>query len=89
MPPEKNAPAKAPRGQAADLYYGEKDFELEESIRRNGLPPLVKVYEDLKAISEAVGFLPAIGKKTSPPGMHFDGERLLRCAGLHRTLKSG
>jgi LDH2 family malate/lactate/ureidoglycolate dehydrogenase len=35
--------------------HGEKEFELEEKYRREGIPLYYKVYDDLKAIGEEMG----------------------------------
>lgn len=46
--------AKA-EGQERIYIHGEKEFELEEKYRREGIPLYFKVYEDLKAIADEVG----------------------------------
>jgi len=46
--------AKA-EGQKRIYIHGEKEFELEEKYRKEGIPLYYKVYEDLKAIGEEVG----------------------------------
>lgn len=42
-------------GHERIYIHGEKEFELEEKYRQNGIPLYFKVYEDLKAIGEEVG----------------------------------
>jgi L-2-hydroxycarboxylate dehydrogenase (NAD+) len=42
-------------GQDRIYVHGEKEFELEEKYRREGIPLYYKVYEDLKAIGDEVG----------------------------------
>jgi L-2-hydroxycarboxylate dehydrogenase (NAD+) len=49
----KNSP-KA-EGQSRIFLHGEKEFELEEKYRKEGIPLYYKVYDDLKAIGEEVG----------------------------------
>jgi LDH2 family malate/lactate/ureidoglycolate dehydrogenase len=49
----KNSP-KA-EGQERIFIHGEKEFELEEKYRKEGIPLYYKVYEDLKAIAGEVG----------------------------------
>jgi len=46
--------AKA-EGQQRIYIHGEKEFELEEKYRQEGIPLYFKVYEDLKAIGAEVG----------------------------------
>jgi len=46
--------AKA-EGQERIFIHGEKEFELEEKYRKEGIPLYYKVYEDLKAIAGEVG----------------------------------
>ena len=46
--------AKA-EGQSRIYIHGEKEFELEEKYRKEGIPLYYKVYEDLKAIASEVG----------------------------------
>ncbi len=46
--------AKA-EGQDRIFIHGEKEFELEEKYRKEGIPLYYKVYEDLKAIADEVG----------------------------------
>jgi len=46
--------AKA-EGETRIYLHGEKEFELEEKYRREGIPLYHKVYADLQAIAEAVG----------------------------------
>jgi len=46
--------AKA-EGKERIFIHGEKEFELEEKYRREGIPLYYKVYEDLKAIATEVG----------------------------------
>ncbi len=46
--------AKA-EGKDRIYIHGEKEFELEELYRREGIPLYYKVYEDLKAIAAEVG----------------------------------
>jgi len=46
--------AKA-EGQTRIFVHGEKEFELEEKYRKEGIPLYFKVYEDLKAIAAEVG----------------------------------
>ncbi len=46
--------AKA-EGQDRIFVHGEKEFELEEKYRKEGIPLYHKVYEDLKAIGHEVG----------------------------------
>lgn len=46
--------AKA-EGQERIYIHGEKEFELEEKYRKEGIPLYHKVYEDLQDIAEAVG----------------------------------
>ena len=46
--------AKA-EGQSRIYIHGEKEFELEEKYRQEGIPLYSKVYEDLKAIASEVG----------------------------------
>jgi LDH2 family malate/lactate/ureidoglycolate dehydrogenase len=46
--------AKA-EGQSRIFIHGEKEFELEEKYRKEGIPLYYKVYEDLKAIASEVG----------------------------------
>jgi len=46
--------AKA-EGQSRIYIHGEKEFELEEKYRQEGIPLYYKVYEDLKAIASEVG----------------------------------
>ena len=46
--------AKA-EGQERIFIHGEKEFELEEKYRKEGIPLYFKVYEDLKAIAGEVG----------------------------------
>jgi len=43
------------QGQDRIYVHGEKEFELEEKYRREGIPLYHKVYEDLKAIGDEVG----------------------------------
>ncbi len=42
-------------GQNRIFIHGEKEFELEEKYRKNGIPLYYKVYDDLKAIAGEVG----------------------------------
>jgi len=42
-------------GQDRIFIHGEKEFELEEKYRKEGIPLYFKVYEDLKAIGDEVG----------------------------------
>jgi len=42
-------------GQDRIYVHGEKEFELEERYRREGVPLYFKVYDDLKAIGDEVG----------------------------------
>jgi L-2-hydroxycarboxylate dehydrogenase (NAD+) len=49
----KNSP-KA-EGQDRIFLHGEKEFELEEKYRKEGIPLYYKVYDDLRAIGEEVG----------------------------------
>ncbi len=42
-------------GQDRIYVHGEKEFELEEKYRKEGIPLYFKVYDDLKAIGEEVG----------------------------------
>lgn len=42
-------------GQDRIYVHGEKEFELEEKYRKEGIPLYYKVYDDLKAIGEEVG----------------------------------
>jgi len=49
----KNSP-KA-EGQERIFVHGEKEFELEEKYRKEGIPLYYKVYDDLKSIGEEVG----------------------------------
>jgi len=42
-------------GQDRIYLHGEKEFELEEKYRKEGIPLYHKVYDDLKAISEESG----------------------------------
>jgi L-2-hydroxycarboxylate dehydrogenase (NAD+) len=46
--------AKAER-QKRIFIHGEKEFELEEKYRKEGIPLYFKVYEDLKSIASEVG----------------------------------
>jgi L-2-hydroxycarboxylate dehydrogenase (NAD+) len=46
--------AKA-EGQDRIYVHGEKEFELEEKYRREGIPLYYKVYDDLKGIGDEVG----------------------------------
>jgi L-2-hydroxycarboxylate dehydrogenase (NAD+) len=46
--------AKA-EGQDRIYIHGEKEFELEEKYRKEGIPLYYKVYEDLKAIAQETG----------------------------------
>ena len=46
--------AKA-EGQTRIFVHGEKEFELEEKHRKEGIPLYFKVYDDLKAIAAEVG----------------------------------
>jgi LDH2 family malate/lactate/ureidoglycolate dehydrogenase len=46
--------AKA-EGQTRIFIHGEKEFELEEKYRKEGIPLYFKVYDDLKAIAAEVG----------------------------------
>ena len=46
--------AKA-EGQDRIYVYGEKEFELEEKYRKEGIPLHYKVHDDLKAIGSEVG----------------------------------
>jgi LDH2 family malate/lactate/ureidoglycolate dehydrogenase len=46
--------AKA-EGQSRIFIHGEKEFELEEKYRQEGIPLYYKVYEDLRAIATEVG----------------------------------
>ena len=46
--------AKA-EGQTRIFVHGEKEFELEEKHRQEGIPLYFKVYDDLKAIAAEVG----------------------------------
>ncbi len=46
--------AKA-EGQERIFIHGEKEFELEEKFRKEGIPLYFKVYEDLQAIAGEVG----------------------------------
>jgi len=46
--------AKA-EGQERIFIHGEKEFELEEKYRKEGIPLYFKVYEDLQTIAEEVG----------------------------------
>ena len=46
--------AKA-EGQSRIFVHGEKEFELEERYRKEGIPLYFKVYDDLKAIAGEVG----------------------------------
>jgi LDH2 family malate/lactate/ureidoglycolate dehydrogenase len=48
----KNSP-KA-EGQNRIYIHGEKEFELEEKYRKEGIPLYYKVYDDLKAIGGEV-----------------------------------
>jgi L-2-hydroxycarboxylate dehydrogenase (NAD+) len=47
----------SPKAEGCDRIYihGEKEFELEEKYRREGIPLYFKVYDDLKAIGYEVG----------------------------------
>lgn len=47
----------SPKAEGRDRIYihGEKEFELEEKFRREGIPLYIKVYEDLKAIAKEKG----------------------------------
>ncbi len=47
----------SPKAEGHDRIYihGEKEFELEEKFRREGIPLYIKVYEDLKAIAGEKG----------------------------------
>jgi LDH2 family malate/lactate/ureidoglycolate dehydrogenase len=49
----KNSP-KA-EGQERIYIHGEKEFELEQKYRREGIPLYFKVYEDLKGLAEELG----------------------------------
>ncbi len=42
-------------GRDRVFVHGEKEFELEEKYRKEGIPVFYKVYDDLKAIGEEVG----------------------------------
>jgi len=42
-------------GQNRIFIHGEKEFELEEKYRKEGIPLYFKVYEDLKTIGDEVG----------------------------------
>jgi len=42
-------------GQERIFIHGEKEFELEDKYRSEGVPLYFKVYEDLKAIADEVG----------------------------------
>ncbi len=42
-------------GRDRVFVHGEKEFELEEKYRKEGIPLFYKVYDDLKAIGEEVG----------------------------------
>jgi LDH2 family malate/lactate/ureidoglycolate dehydrogenase len=42
-------------GQNRIFIHGEKEFELEEKYRKEGIPLYYKVYDDLKAIGNEVG----------------------------------
>ena len=42
-------------GQDRIYVHGEKEFELEEKYRKEGIPLYFKVYDDLKAIGDEVG----------------------------------
>jgi LDH2 family malate/lactate/ureidoglycolate dehydrogenase len=42
-------------GQERIYIHGEKEFELEEKHRKEGIPLYYKVYDDLKAIGDEVG----------------------------------
>jgi L-2-hydroxycarboxylate dehydrogenase (NAD+) len=46
--------AKA-EGQSRIYIHGEKEFEMEEKYRKEGIPLYYKVYEDLKAIGAEIG----------------------------------
>jgi LDH2 family malate/lactate/ureidoglycolate dehydrogenase len=48
---------KSPKAEGFDRIYihGEKEFELEEKYRKEGIPLYYKVYDDLKAIAGEVG----------------------------------
>ncbi|HXZ34730.1 MAG TPA: Ldh family oxidoreductase [Thermodesulfobacteriota bacterium] len=46
--------AKA-EGQTRIFIHGEKEFELEEKYRKEGIPLYFKVYDDLKAIASELG----------------------------------
>ena len=47
----------SPKAEGCDRIYihGEKEFELEEKYRKEGIPLYYKVYDDLKAIAGEVG----------------------------------
>jgi len=47
----------SPKAEGCDRIYihGEKEFELEEKYRKEGIPLYFKVYDDLKAIGGEVG----------------------------------
>jgi LDH2 family malate/lactate/ureidoglycolate dehydrogenase len=47
----------SPKAEGCDRIYihGEKEFELEEKYRKEGIPLFYKVYDDLKAIAGEVG----------------------------------
>jgi LDH2 family malate/lactate/ureidoglycolate dehydrogenase len=44
-------------GQERIFIHGEKEFELEEKYRKEGIPLYFKVYEDLKTLAGEVGVL--------------------------------
>jgi len=48
---------KSPKAEGCERIYihGEKEFELEEKYRKEGIPLYFKVYDDLKAIGGEVG----------------------------------
>jgi LDH2 family malate/lactate/ureidoglycolate dehydrogenase len=47
--------SKKAEGHGRIYVHGEKEFELEEKYRREGIPLYYKVYDDLKAIGEEMG----------------------------------
>jgi len=44
-------------GQERIFIHGEKEFELEEKYRKEGIPLYFKVHEDLKTMAGEVGVL--------------------------------